>query len=117
MSSARIASVGDAAVTDRCDPHLLPITGELVDHAKGADAERPQAPQPAAERVARVGLALEQAERLLDRVDQRPVELQQLAAQCAREDDARHGSARDTKRSELPPEILEVDRLFATQLG
>lgn len=63
----------------------------LVDDAVGTDAERPETPQPATKQVAGMGLALEHAERFRHRIDQRPIETQQLAAGAPGEHNSRHG--------------------------
>lgn len=47
---------------DGGDADGLPVVGELVDDAIGADAQGAQAPQAAMQRVANVRVALEQAE-------------------------------------------------------
>jgi hypothetical protein len=80
-------------MTESGDANGLVGIGELVDDAIGADAQGPQAAQPAAKRVPAAGLAREHAERILDGIDQRPVENEQLAACATREDDVSHASA------------------------
>ena len=57
-------------MTDRGDPDRLPFIGHLVKDSVGADAERPETAQPPPQRVAGERIALKQAERILDRVDQ-----------------------------------------------
>ena len=76
----------NAAVSDGCDADGLPAIGELVDDPERADSKRVQPAQLAAQRVAGLGFALEEAQRILDRVDEGPVELEQLAASPAGKD-------------------------------
>ena len=94
-------------MTDSGDANGLAGIGELVDGAIGADAQGPEAAQPAAKRVPGAGLAREQAEGLRDGIDQRPVEVEQLAACATREDDMSHGSAAGSALVELAAKVLE----------
>src|SRR5215207_7453547 len=75
---------------DRDDTYRLLILDKLVDDAVAADPQRAQSPKPAAKLVPADWLALEQTERILDGVDQRPIELQQRGPGRTREDNARH---------------------------
>lgn len=50
--------------------------GQLIEDPISADPQRVQAAQPALKRVAGLGIALEQTESVLDRIDQRPAELE-----------------------------------------
>jgi hypothetical protein len=52
---------------------LLRIS-QLIENSIGADAQRVQPAQLAPKRMARMRFALQQAQCVLDRVDQRPVE-------------------------------------------
>jgi hypothetical protein len=74
-------------MTDGGDADRLPSIGHLIEDAKGADPQRVEAGEPSAERLARVGLALEQAEGVLDRVDQRPIQLKQIEPRPPGEDE------------------------------
>ena len=94
-------------MTDSGDANGPVGIGELVDDAIGADAQGPQAAQPAAKRVPGAGLAREPAEGLLDGIDQRPVEIEQLAACATREDDVSHGSAARSVLVQLAAKVLE----------
>jgi len=80
-------------VADRGDADGLVVVGELVDDAVGADAQRSQAAQAAAERVPGERFALENTERAFDSVDQWPARLDELATRCARKNYSRHRSA------------------------
>ena len=94
-------------MTDGGDANGPVGIGELVDDAIGADAQGPQAPQPAAKRVPSARLAREHAERLIDGIDQRPVEIEQLAACATREADVCHGSAARSVLVQLAAKVLE----------
>ena len=94
-------------MTDSGDANDLVGVDELVNDPIGADAQGPQAAQPAAKRVPSAGLAREHAERLLDAADQRPVEIEQLAACATREDDVSHGSAARSVLVQLAAKVLE----------
>jgi hypothetical protein len=94
-------------MTDSGDANSLVGIGELVNDAIGADAQGPQAAQPAAKGVAGAGLAREHAEGLLDGIDQRPVEVEQLAACATREDDVSHGSAARSAFGQLAAKVLK----------
>ncbi len=56
-------------MADRGDTDGVLIVCQLIDDAVGAHAQRAQTAEPAAQRVPRVRLALEQSERVLDGVD------------------------------------------------
>jgi hypothetical protein len=103
-------------VEDRGDANGLIVIGQLIDNAVGADSQRTQHSQPTAQLVSCSGVALEQAEGALDGVDQRPVEVEQLTASAAREDDTSHNSALRPTLSELAADILQCDRLIAREL-
>ena len=74
-------------MTDRGDPDRLSFVGHLVEDPVDADPQRIKAAKPSSERVARKRIALQQAERVLDRVDQRPSQTQQVAAGPPGEDE------------------------------
>ena len=97
-------------MADRRDADSALVIGELVDHAIAANVKRAQSAQPSAEGTPGPGLAFEEAEGVLDGVDQRPVEAEQLQPCAARQDDARHCSAGRSALGELPAQILERDR-------
>ena len=89
------------------DANRLFRIGELVDDPIGADTQGPQAAHPAVQRVPGAGLAREHAERLIDGIDQRPVETEQLAACATREDDVSHRSGARSVLVQLAAEVLE----------
>lgn len=72
----------------------------------------------ASERVPCSRFSLQQAQRILDRVDQWPVELEQLSSSTASEDESRQRSAcgRSTL-SQLAAKLRKSDRLVACDLG
>jgi hypothetical protein len=104
-------------VADGCDAHGPAALGQLVNAAVGADLQRSEASQPALEFVAGEWLALEQRQRILNGVDQGPVEFEQLLARAAREDDARHDSAGRASLRKLGAQIRKRDGLPASEVG
>lgn len=64
-----------------------------------------------------MSVALEQPEGVLDGVDQRPVEIEQLASRATREDDTSHRSARAPALGQLPTQFLERHGLVPRKLG
>jgi hypothetical protein len=68
--------IHNGAVSNRDDTNRFIGLGELVDDAKGTDAQQSEAPQPAAQRVAGQRIAFEQPERVLEGIDEGPVELE-----------------------------------------
>ena len=75
-----LGPVDDRAVSYRDHANGLNCIGEVVDDAEGADTERPQSREAAVQGMSRKRLTLEQPQGVLDGVDQRPVELEQLAS-------------------------------------
>ena len=62
-------------------------------------------------------LALKQAQHILDRINQRPVELKQLAAGAAREDELRQRSAGRATLGQLAAKLCKRDSLVAGDLS
>lgn len=77
-------------MSNRHDTNCSLILGELVDDAECADAQRAESPQPPAQSVADQRIAFEQPERVLYRIDQGPVELEQLTSGAPSENNTRH---------------------------
>ena len=96
--------------------HLIGV-GEVVDDAIGAEAQDVEAAQPPTQGSTRARLPLEQGKGLLDRVDQSPLEGQQVAPRLSRQDQLRHGSAGRAPLGELLAELGESDRLTALDLA
>ena len=103
-------------MADRRDANRLSPVGYLVDDPVGADAERPQPLKSTVKGVARMRIALKQPKRVLDRVDQRPIELEQFTSGAPRQDDAGHLSAARAALGQLAAEILEGDGLLPREL-
>lgn len=117
-ASTWVAAVSDGAVADGGDSHRLPAIGQLVKDSIGADPQRAQAAEPPPERMTRLRLALQQTQGVLDSVDQRPVQLKQLATGAPSEDKPRQRSAsgRSALR-QLAAKLRQSDRLPALDLG
>lgn len=72
----------------------------------------------ASERVSGSRFPLQQAQRILDRVDQWPVEFEQLSSSAAGEDESRQQSAcGHSTLSQLAAKLREGDRFVALDLG
>jgi hypothetical protein len=104
-------------VADRGDSYGLVIVCQLVDDAICAYAQRAQAGQPPAEGVSAVGVALEESERVLDGVDERPVEIEQLVSGAPRENDLGHASAGGATLGEVLAKFVERDGLASCELA
>jgi hypothetical protein len=116
-SLARVDAVHDGAVADRCHADGLLAGVNLVHDSVRPYPERSEAGQTATEGMAGEWLAFEKTEGVLDGIDQRPTELEQLATGSPREDDPRHASAGRSAFSQLAAELGERDRLAAYELG
>ena len=115
---ARIPFVGDCTVTNRDNADGLPPVGELIEDSISAYAQGIKPAQPASERVTGSRFALQQPESVLDRVYQRPAQLEQLATRAAGEDEPRHRSASGGPAlGQLAAELGEGYRLPALYLG
>lgn len=104
-------------MTDRCDANCVIVVSELIDDAIRADFERAEAVQPSMERMSGVRVPFEQRERLLHRVDERPVEVEQLLSGTARENDFGHASAGRSTLGEVTAKIVERDAVASRELG
>lgn len=116
--SARIGAVGDGTMADGSYADGLLGVDQLVENPVGADAERAKASQFAAQGVSGMRFALKQTEGVLDRVDQRPVKLEQLEASAAREDEPCQRSVCGCSAlGKLAAKLGKADRLTALDLG
>lgn len=104
-------------MTDCRDADCLVVIGELVDDAVGADAQRTQAMEPAAEHVSDVWVSFVQSQRVFDGVDQRPVEVEELLAGAPGENNFRHASASGSTLAELVAKIVERDAISSDEIG
>ena len=116
LRSARVATVGDRAVADRGDADELVALGQLVDDSISADAERAESVQATAQLVSDQWFAFEEAECVVDRIDQWPGQLKQLASGAPRENYSGHVSAVRAQCSELAAQVAERHRLIAGEL-
>ncbi len=104
-------------MADGGDTDRLVVVGELVDDAIGADPERSQAAQSASEEVSSVGVTFEKPEGVLDGVDLRPVQLEQLKPGAAREDDAVQRSAGGSALCQLAAKVGERHGLVSGEFS
>ena len=115
---ARIASIDDGSMTNSSDANGLPIVSELVKNPISAYSQCVQSVKFAAERVASSRLPLQQAQRVLDRVNQRPVEFEQLLPSATSENEPCQGSAGGRSAlSQLAAKVGEGNRFAALDLG
>ncbi len=103
-------------MADRDDPDRPIIVSELVDEPVGAQAQRAHPAQSAAQRIPGGGFAFEQTEGILDRVDERPIEIEQLEPGAARQDDSRQRSAFAATLGELAAKLVQRDAVPALEL-
>lgn len=92
---------------DRRDPHGLPTVGELIDDPVGPDAQGEEATKPTAQRMTGARIALEVPEGALDRIDKRPIELEQVSPRPPGENDPGHGSVAASALGELVAQIVQ----------
>src|SRR5712691_1101958 len=71
------------------DAHRLPSLDDLIDDPVRADSQRPETQEPPAKPMPRLWLPVQKDERLLDCVREAPLQIQDLPAGPAREDDPR----------------------------
>lgn len=115
---AGVASIDDGSMTNRSDTNGLSIVSELIENPISTDPQRVQPMKFAAERVASSRLALQQAQRVLNRVNQRPVEFEQLLPSSTGENEPGQGSAGGRSAfSQLAPKVGEGNRFVALDLG
>jgi hypothetical protein len=62
-------------------------------------------------------VSLEQSKRVLDGIDQRPVEAEQLLSRAARENDFGHASAGGSTVAQLAAKIVERHRVASRKVG
>lgn len=100
------------------DANRLPASGELVEDPVGANPQRVQPAELPPQSVTCFRLALEQAERVLDGVDQGPAELEQFAPGATGEDEPRQCLAGGrTALRQLVAKIGKGNGLPALDLG
>jgi hypothetical protein len=75
---------------NRHNANCFLIPDKLVDDAEGANSQRAEPLQPPAQCVADQRFALEQPERVPYRIDEWPVELEQLTSSAPCKDDPCH---------------------------
>jgi hypothetical protein len=76
-------------VPDCRDPNRLPPVSQLIEDAIGADPQRVQPVKLAAKGISGKWIALQQTEGVLDCVDQRPVQFEQVPTSSASENQSR----------------------------
>lgn len=103
-------------MSNRQDTDGFLLVGELMDDAERADTQRSETSQPATKSMTDQRIALEQPEGVLYRINERPVELEQLSSGAPREDDSRHRLLRCAARVELGAKIRKRDGLIAREL-
>ena len=101
-------------MSDRCHPDGALVICELIDDSIGADTQRAEAMQPSAERVSGLRIALKQSERILDCVDQLPVQLKQLVPGAPRKNNLGHASTARTTLGQIGAKLIERDALASS---
>lgn len=90
LTSAWITAVDNRTVADGGDWDRLAVVRKLVDDPIRTDSQRVQAAKPSTQRITSLRLTLEQGQRFLGCVDQRPVEREQLGARAPSEYQSSH---------------------------
>ena len=67
--------------------------------------------------MANFWFSLQQRERVLDSIDQRPTQVEEVLSGTPRQDDAGHGSAGVASLGELASQVIERDRLTTLEFG
>lgn len=100
------------------DANRLPAIGQLVEDSVGADSQRIQAVKLSAKCISGEWFTLEQAKRVLDCVDQRPAQLEQVVTGSPGEDESGQRSAgRRPAIGQLASKLGEGDRLATLDLS
>lgn len=100
------------------DANGFSAIGQLVEDSVGADPQRIQTAQFSAKCIADKRIALEEPKRVLDRVDQRPVQFEQVMTGPTGEDESSQGSTGGRPAlGQLAAKVGKSDRLAALNLG
>jgi hypothetical protein len=92
--------------------------GQLIDDPIRADSQGVQTAEFSAQRIAGEGVAFEQSQCILNRIDQRPAQLEQVASSSPGKDEARQGSTGGWPAfGQLAAKLGEGDRLSPLDLG
>jgi hypothetical protein len=75
---------------DRRHANGLVVVSQLVDNPVRPNTQRTQSAQAPSQRVSGQGLPPELSQSVLDGVDHRPAQLEEVLARAPRKDDARH---------------------------
>lgn len=105
-------------MADGSDANRLSAIGQLIEDSIGADPQRVQAAELSTERGTGERFALEQTERILDRVYQRPAQLEQIATGSPSKNESCQRSAGGRPAlGQLTAKLGERNRLAALDLG
>jgi hypothetical protein len=100
------------------DADGLIILGQLIKDPISTNPQRVQTAQSASERMPSSRFALKQAQRILNRIDQRPVEFEQLTPSSTGEDEPGQRSAGGRSAlGKLAAKVSEGNRFVALDLG
>jgi hypothetical protein len=105
--------VADGSHSDGLSP-----VGQLIEDSIGADSQRIQASELPAKGVPGERFPLKQTQRILDRIDQRPAQLEQIATSSPGKGEAGQRSAScGPALGQLSAKLSEGDRLPTLELG
>lgn len=105
-------------MANRRDSNSLPTVSQLIENPVRADPKRVQASEFSAQRVADKRVALEQGKRILDRIDQRPAQVEQIEPGSPGEDESRQRSVGGLSAlGKLASKLGKSDRLPPLDLG
>lgn len=105
-------------MADGSEANGLAAVGQLAEDPKGTDPQRVKAAQLPPQGGTGKRVTLEQAERVLDRVDERQAQLEQVATRSPGEDESGQGSAGGrTAPGKLGSKLGEGDGFALLDLG
>jgi hypothetical protein len=105
-------------MADGRDANRLPTVGQLIENPIGAHPQRVKATELPPQGITGERVPLEQAERILDRVNQRPAQLKQVATSSPGKNESRQRSAGGRPTLvKFAAKLSEGDRLAALELG
>lgn len=102
---------------DSRHPDRFSAVGQLVEDPIGSDPQGVETAEFSPQRISSERLSLKEAERILDRIDQRPVQRKQIATRAPSENESRQESAGGRSAfCEFAAKFSERDRLVALDL-
>ena len=100
-----------------CHPNRFPTVGQLIKDPIGPDPQRVETAEFSAKRITGKWVALQQPKRILDRIDQGPIQGKKVSPRAAGKDEPSQGSASSgSPFGQLAAELVQGDRLATLDL-